>query len=249
MGLILALLVGGEAIATMVTLSASQDNTLYEDVTGTTSNGAGDWFFAGNTLTSQARRGLIAFDFGSIPAGSTIHTVTLALEMDKTRSGAQSIGLHRVTSNWGEGTSDAPGEEGMGAPATVNDATWLHTFSDGAGGGTTWTSVGGDFVAGASATTSVTFQYGSYTWGSTAPMVADVQNWLDGAQPNFGWLVMGNEATSLTAKRFQSRENSLHPPALTIDYTVPEPSAFVLFGFVTALGLSLHRTNCPQVGS
>ena len=51
-------------------------------------------------------------------------------------------------------------------------------------------------------------------------MVADVQSWLDNPATNFGWLVLGDESTSATAKRFDTRE-STSSPVLTIEYTEP----------------------------
>lgn len=41
----------------VVMLDASKDNTLYEDVTGSISNGAGEYFFAGATAIGGIRRG------------------------------------------------------------------------------------------------------------------------------------------------------------------------------------------------
>src|SRR3990172_8140426 len=54
-------------------------------------------------------------------------------------------------------------------------------------------------------------------------MVADVQDWLDNPAANFGWIVMGNEGTVETAKRFDSKENTTagNRPSLTITYTPP----------------------------
>ena len=52
-------------------------------------------------------------------------------------------------------------------------------------------------------------------------MVADVQSWLDNPASNFGWLVLGDESTIATAKRFDTRE-SASPPVLTIQY-IPGP--------------------------
>jgi hypothetical protein len=112
--------------------------------------------------------------------------------------------------------------EGDGAPATPNDATWRHRFFD----TIFWTNEGGDFSATVSASQSVG-GIGQYTWSSTQ-MVADVQSWLDDPASNFGWLVLGNETTIATAKRFDTRE-SASPPMLTIQYRVvatprPRPS-------------------------
>ena len=127
---------------------------------------------------------------------------------------AQNVELHKLLADWGEGTSDASGEEGTGAPATTNDATWRHRFYD----TIFWTTQGGDFSNTVSASQSVG-AIGDYTW-SSAQMVADVQSWLDNPAGNFGWLVLGNESANTTAKRFDTRESS-SPPVLTIEYTPP----------------------------
>jgi hypothetical protein len=188
---------------TQVTIGAMKDNTLYESTTGALSNGAGQHFFAGKTNRNEIRRGLIAFDIASnVPANSIITNVTLALSMSQTASGVQTISLHRATADWGEGVSIAGGNQGGGAPATMGDATWLHRFFN----TTFWTAQGGDFVATLSASQSVSV-IGSYSWGSTAGMVSDVQEWLSNPASNFGWVVLGNEGATLTAKRFDSREN------------------------------------------
>ena len=80
-----------------VTIAAARDNTLYEDASGSLSNGAGQSLFAGKTGTGGIRRALIAFDVaGAVPAGSTITAVTLRLQMSRTRSGGQAVGLHRL---------------------------------------------------------------------------------------------------------------------------------------------------------
>lgn len=201
-----------------VTLSPTKDNTLYESAAGDLSNGQGQYFFVGRTNqpSNSLRRGLIAFDIaGAIPAGATIQSVVLTLSMSQTTSAAQSVSLHRVTADWGEGTSIAAGNEGGGAPATTGDATWLHRFFD----TSFWTNAGGDFLATPSAETSVS-AIGIYTWGSTPEMVNDVQQWLDSAATNFGWLLKGNESTQPTSKRFDSRQNAnqANRPTLTITY-------------------------------
>ena len=99
----------------VVTLGASKDNTLYQSATGALSNGAGQHFFAGKNNSSQIRRGVSAFDIaGGVPTGSTINSVTLTLNMSRTRLGvgAQTVNLHLLVADWGEGTSDALGQEG-----------------------------------------------------------------------------------------------------------------------------------------
>lgn len=219
---------------TQVTIGPSKDNTLYEDITGALSNGAGESFFVGRVnLTGQTliRRGLLAFDVaGSVPSGATILGVTLTLKMSLTISGDQTIGLHRALADWGEGTSVG---SGMGAPSTPGDATWIHTFFN----TSFWSTAGGDFSPTPSATRQVS-GVAFYTWASTPGLVSDVQAWLDSPSTNFGWLILGNETTFPTSKRFETRENSIpgNRPMLTIDYTPPlgveddvnPPAAFAL---------------------
>src|SRR5438552_17198556 len=131
---------------------------------------------------------------------------------------ARIIELHKLLADWGEGTSQATGEEGQGAPAMPNDASWRHRFFD----AIFWTNEGGDFSAVVSASQSVG-PVGQYTW-SSAQMVADVQSWLETPASNFGWLLLGDESTNGTTKRFDTRENA-SPPVLTIVYmrTAPTP--------------------------
>ena len=205
------------ASADVVEIEASKDNTLYEDVAGTLSNGAGDHFFVGVTAMDFIRRGLLAFDVSAVPEGSTITSVTLTLNMSQTIVGPQTIELHRASADWGEGASHAKGQEGGGADALLGDATWLHTFFD----TDFWTTPGGDFNPVASGSTVVDFN-GPYTWDSTPEMVADVQDWLDDPSINFGWILTGDETTLPTAKRFDTRENPLPNtnPLLTVEFTI-----------------------------
>jgi hypothetical protein len=203
------------ATANIINITSTKDNTLYEydPAEGDHSNGAGFHFFAGENGMGELRRGVIAFDVArTIPAGSTIIAVTLTMNMSMTPAGPETVELHKLLADWGEGTSHAPMGEGDGAPATPNDATWRHRFFD----TIFWVTEGGDFSAVASAAQSVG-GVGQYMW-SSAQMVADVQEWLDSPASNFGWLVLGDETAIATAKRFDTRE-SASPPMLSIQYT------------------------------
>ena len=203
----------------IINITPDKDNTLYEydPADGDRSNGAGFYFFTGETAMGELRRAVLAFEIaGYIPAGSTILAVTLSMNMSRTAlDTAIIVELHKLLADWGEGTSHAPGEEGDGAPATPNDATWRHRFFD----TIFWTNQGGDFSGTVSASQSVG-PIGQYIWTS-AQIVADAQSWLDNPASNFGWLVLGDESTIATAKRFDSRE-SASPPMLTIQY-LPGP--------------------------
>ncbi len=202
--LCMAIAVACAATPETQTLQAIEDNTLIENPAGELSNGTGPVFFVGRTNQSKnsIRRGLISFDIAkAIPAGSTVTAVTLTLNMERAPGAEESLELHRVLADWGEGTSSTKG--GRGAPASTGDATWIHSFYD----SDLWSQPGGDFSADISSTAIVGGE-GSYVWGSTPEMVGDVQKWLDSPETNFGWLLLGNETASGTAKAFVSRHST-----------------------------------------
>jgi spore coat protein A len=206
-----------EAAATVVSLPASKDNTLYESATGALSNATGEYLFTGRTKNGLVRRAVLSFDVASVvPAGSTINSVTLQLHLSRNANSTLRLtSVHRALADWGEGTSNASQNEGEGTSATTGDATWIHRFFP----ATPWTVAGGDFAAVASATVAVTGN-GNYLWNS-AGLATDVQAWIDTPGSNFGWVVKGDESVAETAKRFDSRENgqAASRPLLTIDYT------------------------------
>lgn len=220
LGVLAVLTADLRARAETVTLTPTKDNTLFS-TEGTTSNGAGEAIFSGRTGSAGGgtrQRAVLAFDVaGNIPAGATITSVSLTLTLIQfpAQAVAETHTLHLILADWGEGTSSAFG--GSGGASTPGDATWLHTFYP----NQFWTSEGGDFSATSSAAQIVNPNIGSYTWGSTAPMVADVQGWLDDPSTNFGWLLMGNEQDFYTARKFASKEHadSGSRPMLTIQFT------------------------------
>lgn len=205
--------------ADVIILSAQKDNTLYESATGSLSNGAGEHFFAGRTNQGAGidkRRGLIKFDIAaSVPAGSTINSVTLTLRMSRTQAGNTPVSLRRVLADWGEGTSQAGGQEGAGGPATAGDATWIHTFYN----TSFWGTPGGVYQGGAPSATITVGGSGFYNWSTTA-MTTEVQSWLNNPASNFGWIVIGDESALQTSKRFDSRQNGIESrrPKLTVNY-------------------------------
>ncbi len=212
---------GGHAGADTVVITASRDNTLFA-IDPLASNGSGPSVFCGRTGAgggSTVQRALVFFRVaGNLPAGSTITSATLTLTLEQASPFADedTLTLHRVESDWGEGLSQGFG--GTGAPPEPGDATWLHTFYP----DELWAVAGGDFNATPSGSTAVINLPGPYVWASTAPMVADVQGWLDDPQTAHGWMVRGNEAIDFTARRFASREGAPdQAPRLTVEFTPP----------------------------
>lgn len=208
----------------------ARDNTLYESATGALSNGAGEFLFAGTTLqgSDDLRRGLLFYDLASeLPTDASVDSVSLRMQMSASMAGDTTVSLFPATADWGEGTSDAAMGEGGGGMSTAGDATWIHTFFD----TQMWSVAGGDFSSTASAATTVGGN-GIYTWGPTVEMVTDVQSWIDTPATNFGWVVVGDESsTPPTAKRFNSRQNSLPAtgPRLIVNFL--SASTIFLDGF------------------
>jgi hypothetical protein len=205
--------------------------------TGDRSNAVGIHLFAGTTDDGLLRRGVVAFDLaGTIPAGSTIHSASLRMNMSRTMNDtARTVTLYKMLADWGEGTSNANAEEGRGAPATTNDATWRHRFFS----TSFWSTEGGNFSTTSSASTSVG-PIGTYTW-SSPQLTADVQSWFNTPASNFGWAIVGAEGSGGgTAKRFDTRENA-NPPVLTISYTPPSGSVQP----VSAVSRKMHGGSAP----
>jgi len=204
----------------VITLAASKDSTLYEMLDGSVSNGGGSHLFVGTTGNGGVRRALLAFNIASqIPAGSHVTRAVLTLSAAG-GPGTAPMSLHRITVNWGEGASVAPGgftwgnSDGRGTSAQPGDATWLHTFFP----NQRWTKPGGDFEA----TPDATAPGGSVklTWESPA-MITRVQQWLDQPATNFGWMIKSDESVPRTAKKLDSRQTSFGTaPVLTIEFDV-----------------------------
>lgn len=211
------------ATPTIVALSPIADTSLYDE-NHLRSNGQGEYFFAGATQFGDLRRGLVKFDIAAnVPTNALILSATLQLHVSKhpLDHKPESFSLHRVTTDWGEGTSDPIGPEGSGATATEGDATWTFSyFSPTPTDRLTWTMPGGDFLPSASASTVVDLQNQYYTWGPAGGMITDLRHWLVSPDQNHGWIVLGNESEVQTARRFDSRENAVEErrPVLYVEY-------------------------------
>ena len=243
---LLLVLSAGSAFATTFTFEPERDVMILEN-DATRSGAIGD-IRAGETNNALTRRSLLAFDVASqIPAGATVTSVRLELEVTATSGAAQAddiMAMHRVLADWGEGTSTHQG--GSGAPATPGDATWLDRFF---GAGQTWTTPGGDFVPTPSATQFAPVGSGDFAFESSAALVADVQAWLDTPSSNHGWILIGVEDRPSTTRVMTSREDGPDGPRLIVeieDVAVPAwgrtTTTFAIVASLLALGLFVRRT-------
>lgn len=215
--------VSGVAAETVM-IDAIQDTTLYDTPAGNLSNGAGNFMIVGRNGQQGGRRALralVRFNIRSlIPSGATINSVELQLNVvPPQRASAGNVTLHRVLSEWGEGTSEAPMGEAGGAMAAVGDATWTHTFFD----TSLWQTPGGDFAQEASASLATSTR-GQQIWMSTPQLVADVQSWVDDPAANFGWLLKRDNEPQIpiaSVIRFNTRHSLVQNrrPQLVVDFT------------------------------
>jgi hypothetical protein len=229
--------------AATITLGASQDGTIYSNHVDRGSGG-GNALIVGTNGRDDPRRALIEFDVASqVPVGAVIQNVKLTMIMGQLPTAPEefsTIELHRLTSSWGEGTTqqqnppnDSFGGMGQGAPAHAGDVTWSSRFWGTPP--TPWTTPGGDFDAAVSGMAAIGLPIDvPYSWESTAGMVADVQEWLDNPDGNHGWILKNIDETSMSTFRvFYSRQTATAAlrPQLTIVYQmVPEPASLAMVG-------------------
>jgi len=207
------------APAETVTIEATRDATLIEHPEGARANGSGSSLFVGRTSQSQngIRRAVLYFDLtGALPQKALIESASLTLYMKFSNEAPQTLALHHVLADWGEGPSSSGG--GGGASSLPGDVTWVHTFYD----DDTWVRAGGQFVAHPSAEREVG-DSGFYTWEASQKLLQDIRLWRAAPHRNFGWILIGGESTPQTAKNFASREHPdpLLRPVLQITYREP----------------------------
>lgn len=180
--------------------------------------GADNEIWVEERFADSSANSLLEFELGSIPAGVKILSASLALHQNTPSLNGGTIGVHRMTAPWVEGTSTG----GSGA------SNWGEKES-----GVPWITVGGDYDSTVISNTIVAAStIGWFEWeiGSL------VQGWVDGSYENHG-LALVAEVYG-TAAHFDSSDHTdptLHPK-LTITYTcecgiaclVPQGSGNVL---------------------
>jgi len=234
-------LIAAATVQATLTLPADRDNTIFsETLRINNSNGSGVYTFSGH-LKNQApgeRRTLMRFDLSTIPVGAIIQSATITMRLSRDATAAATLRWHRLTSDWGEGASDAGDPGGTGIGAATNDATWINRFHP----GTAWSTQGGDYVTSASASATVG-GLGFKTWTS-AQLAQDVQDWVSGTNSNFGWILIDlNDVDS--AKRFDSRESTTaaNRPKLDVTYSGPVVPSPILLGLANGSDSGTSATD------
>lgn len=199
-------------------LQPSKDATLYESVAGQLANGAGSVLIVGRTgrSTDSIRRALLQFEFTEVPANAIVTSAELSVVVSRAPSSDTfPVDLHRVLNGWGEGPSDAVSAgDGQGIAAEEGDATWTHAvFPE-----VLWQTEGGEFASESSGSTLIG-DTGNYSWEG-ASLVNDINHWLFEPESNFGWILIGDETQSRSARRINSRSNvdTSSRPTLTLSF-------------------------------
>ncbi|MFN0183366.1 MAG: DNRLRE domain-containing protein [Aquabacterium sp.] len=200
-------------LADATVFTAQGGGTDYDQV----ADGRGGSLWTSVTAGGVVRRALVKFDLSPLPPGAVVQSVQLSIHQIRSRED-HPVALHRLLGPWTEGPADG-GDAGVGALASAGDVTWTHrSWPD-----QTWAVRGTDYVPTASGSVLVAGAPATYTWPSTAQMVADVQLWLNQPATHHGWLLIGKETGEQNAKRFASRENGsvTSRPVLVVMATVP----------------------------
>lgn len=187
--------------------------------------------YQSGATNNHEMRGLLSFSLASIPAGSTIDSITLTMTSNGSQSGniagVGTINLHEITPN-GVAANNF-------SEAGTNWTNWGNS-----GTGVAWTTLGGDF---GSVLTSATLDNPNSntvldagetaTFTTSASFVAAAQAAFNAGLP-LELIMLAPTAEANTAAsnffRFRSDDNADTGtrPLLTINYTIPEPTSALL---------------------
>jgi len=223
-------------------ITSSADMYILEDLPDTTT-GFETSMYVRAGMTGHIWRSLVMFDLSPIPSGSLINSAYLSLFYEG-YSGNDPAGrtytANRVTHSWVETVDGTKG-------TTWNEANHdplLHP-----GGCVDWAN-GGDWTGSGAASSMVPSGTGWMTWDVTSI----VKDWIEGGQPNYGFLIRdlsGEPGGSDAVASFRPRE-AYPSPVLEIDWspwTPPRPVGGLLTPVNKLVVLSPYLTLIGFVGA
>lgn len=174
-------------------------------------------FFQVGKSSNLDAKGLLRFDLASIPSNATIISASISLKTTlQGNTNAVNIGIHRSLVQWFEGNQMG----GLPPSTGVNGSTWNYrnhngsiAWAGGAGG-----AAGTEYAATATSTTSVS---GAVGQRFNFDVTADVQNFVNGSQVNFGWWLVSSGGAN-DFKSFLSSDSYFPEdrPRITINYQI-----------------------------
>jgi hypothetical protein len=241
------------ASAAVVTIIADRETAIFAE-SPDNNLGAGNLIAGTNAFGGDNARSLLEFNIAAvIPPGSVINSVTFQIGTirQSNRANPSAYELHRMLKDWNEGNGGV--NVNNGSLALAGETTWNSQFH----GSALWSAPGGqagtEFVSLASGVGPV-INSGDiiYSIASSPGLIADVQEWLDHASFNDGWIFLGSaEGTPGTARRFSSTEvpgagiASALTPRIVVDYSaVPEPGT-ALWGAALGVFAATRRSRRP----
>lgn len=181
-----------------------------------TNFGSSTVIYIGSAIDST-HRGLIKFDFSSIPSAAILSSATLEIYMSAEGSDfARTIGIYRIIRSWVETQTTwniASTGVNWGSPGGANTTTDINPTAIGSKAMTTTEAVG---------------------FKSFVLNTATVQGWINGSILNYGMhLKNTSEADESASWTFSSSNNatSANRPKLTLNYIVPAGGSQVIWWF------------------
>lgn len=181
-----------------------QADTMIRDSDLPPGGGSSSSVAVGTTRDNRHARALLKFDVPTLPPGSTLTNAYAVITVSQVPGSGLpgQFSLHRMLQPWDE-----------------LEATWEST------GFSAWGGAGGledtDY-AGLSSATTILDRTGRYEFRDTN-IFNDAELWMTNADANMGWMVLCDEETLWTAKRFITREANYpeSEPQLVLEYSAP----------------------------